>query len=92
VCVCKYIFIQDAETYTTISSETQKGVENVIATRQFGCTGSAKAFYSVLDIAGGDIPIDKHFKVKCTLIVKSAKENYLVITSRHTITGKIEWN
>jgi len=72
-----------------ISSQSHQGVENVNATRRFGCTSSGKAYFSDFDIAGGDIPTDKTVRVKCILMVESANEAFLNVVSRYTITGKI---
>jgi len=75
-----------------MSSVTQIGVEDDIATRRFGCKSSGKAFYSELDIVGGDILTDKPVKVKCNLMMESANETFPTILSMYTITGKIELN
>jgi len=75
-----------------ISSKTQIGVENVTATRWFGCTSSGKAFYSNLVIAGGDIQTDNPVKVKCILKMGPEIETYPNVVSRYTIRGKVRLN
>lgn len=73
-----------------ISSQSHQGVENVNATRRFGCKSSAKAYYSDLDITGSDIPTNKLVRVKCILMIEPGnKETCPNVVSNYTITGKI---